>query len=49
MKIYSNALDELDKKNNAKARQLFQQVVDKYPGLRAGAAESREACRKASN
>jgi TolB-like protein len=33
MKLYSNALDELDRKNMPKARQLFQQVVDKYPGF----------------
>lgn len=31
MKTYSNALDEMDRNNPAKARQLFQQVVDKYP------------------
>lgn len=31
LKLYSNALDEMDKKNKAKARQLFEQVVAKYP------------------
>ena len=31
MKIYSNALDEMDKKNNAKAAELFKQVVEKFP------------------
>jgi len=31
MKIYSNALDEMDKKNNAKAAALFKEVVAKFP------------------
>ncbi|HVX39010.1 MAG TPA: CsgG/HfaB family protein [Gemmatimonadaceae bacterium] len=31
MKVYSNALDEMDKKNNAKAVALFKQVTQKYP------------------
>jgi len=31
MKVYSNALDEMDRKNNSKAAQLFQQVVEKFP------------------
>jgi TolA-binding protein len=31
MKIYSSALDEMDKKNNAKAKALFLQVLDKFP------------------
>jgi TolB-like protein len=31
MKLYSSALDELDKKNTAKARDLFKQVWDKFP------------------
>jgi TolB-like protein len=31
MKVYSNALDEMDKKNNAKAAELFKQVVAKFP------------------
>lgn len=31
LKLYSNGLDEMDKKNRAKARQLFEQVVAKYP------------------
>jgi TolA-binding protein len=31
LKIYSNALDEADKKNNTKAIELFKQVVDRYP------------------
>jgi TolB-like protein len=30
MKVYSNALDEMDKKNHAKATELFKQVVAKY-------------------
>jgi outer membrane protein assembly factor BamD (BamD/ComL family) len=33
MKIYSNALDEMDKKNNAKAAELFKEVVAKFPGF----------------
>jgi TolB-like protein len=31
MKIYSNALDEMDKKNNAKAAELFKEVIAKFP------------------
>lgn len=31
MKVYSNALDEMDKKNNTKAVALFKQVKAKYP------------------
>jgi TolB-like protein len=31
MKVYSNALDEMDKKNNTKAIALFRQVHDKFP------------------
>jgi TolB-like protein len=31
MKVYSNALDEMDKKNNAKAAELFKKVVEKFP------------------
>jgi TolB-like protein len=31
MKLYSNALDEMDKKNNIKAAALFRQVIDKFP------------------
>jgi TolB-like protein len=31
LKVYSNALDEMDKKNSAKAKQLFNQVLAKYP------------------
>jgi TolB-like protein len=31
MKIYSNALDEMDKKNNTKAIALLKQVHDKFP------------------
>ena len=30
-RVYSNALDEMDKKNSAKAAELFRQVVAKYP------------------
>ena len=30
-RVYSNALDEMDKKNPAKAAQLFKQVIAKYP------------------
>jgi TolB-like protein len=33
MKIYSNALDEVDKKNNPKAIALFKQVLAKYDGF----------------
>lgn len=33
MKLYSNALDEMDRKNATKAEQLFQQVLDKYPSF----------------
>jgi TolB-like protein len=33
MKIYSDALDEVDKKNNAKAITLFKQVLTKYQGF----------------
>ncbi len=32
-RIYSSALDEMDKKNPAKAAELFRQVVAKYPGF----------------
>jgi outer membrane protein assembly factor BamD (BamD/ComL family) len=31
MKIYSNALDEMDKRNSAKAATLFKQVLAKVP------------------
>ena len=31
MKLYSTALDEMDKKNNARAAELFKQVVAKFP------------------
>jgi TolB-like protein len=31
MKVYSNALDEMDKKNTAQAKKLFKQVLDKFP------------------
>jgi TolB-like protein len=31
MKTYSSALDEMDKKNNAKAKQLLTQIATKYP------------------
>ncbi len=31
MKVYSNAIDEMDKKNTAKAVALFKQVTAKYP------------------
>jgi curli biogenesis system outer membrane secretion channel CsgG len=33
MKIYSNALDEIDRKNNVKAETLLKQVVAKYPAF----------------
>jgi TolB-like protein len=33
MLVYSRALDAKDKKDNAKAKALFQQVVDKYPSF----------------
>ena len=36
LKIYSNALDEMDKKNNAQAIKLLKEVTSKFPGLRAG-------------
>jgi TolA-binding protein len=32
MKLYSAALDEMDKKNNAKAKDLLQQVLKRYDG-----------------
>ena len=32
LKLYSSALDEIDKKNNAKAKDLLQQVLKKYDG-----------------
>lgn len=32
LKVYSAALDEIDKKNKAKAKQLLQQVLAKYDG-----------------
>jgi TolA-binding protein len=32
LKLYSAALDEIDKKNNAKAKNLLQQVLNKYDG-----------------
>ena len=32
-RIYSNALDEMDKRNPAKAAELFRQVVAKYPNF----------------
>jgi len=32
MKLYSSALDEIDKKNKAKAKDLLQQVLKKYDG-----------------
>jgi TolB-like protein len=31
LKLYSSALDEMDKKNKAKAKQLLEQVVAKFP------------------
>ena len=33
MKLYSNALDEVDKKNKTKAIELFKQVLAKYEGF----------------
>ncbi|MGH7615709.1 MAG: CsgG/HfaB family protein [Gemmatimonadaceae bacterium] len=33
MKIYSNGLDEMDKKNNAAAKKDFQTVLEKFPGF----------------
>jgi len=33
LKIYSNALDEMDKKNNAKAKELLTQVLKAFPGF----------------
>jgi TolB-like protein len=33
MKVYSNALDEVDKRNNPKAIELFKQVLAKYQGF----------------
>jgi TolB-like protein len=33
LKIYSNALDEMDKKNNAKAKELLGQVLKAFPGF----------------
>ncbi len=32
-RVYSSALDEMDKKNPAKAAELFRQVVSKYPNF----------------
>lgn len=32
LKLYSTALDEMDKKNNAKARELLKQVLARYDG-----------------
>ena len=32
LKLYSSALDEIDRKNNAKAKDLLQQVLKKYDG-----------------
>ena len=32
MKLYSSALDEIDKKNKPKAKELLQQVLKKYDG-----------------
>ena len=49
MKIYSNALDELDRKNTVKARQLFQQVADKYPDFEPAQRNLRNLQAKASN
>jgi Predicted integral membrane protein len=48
MKLYSNALDELDRNNTTKARQLFQQVLDKYPGFEPAQRNLQELSR-ASN
>lgn len=33
LKVYSNALDEVDRKNKAKAADLFNQVLAKYPAF----------------
>lgn len=49
MKIYSNALDELDRKYTVKARQLFQQVADKYPDFEPAQHNLRNLQAKASN
>ena len=49
MKIYSNALDELDRKNTVKARQLFQQVAEKYPDFEPAQRNLRNLQTKASN
>jgi TolB-like protein len=32
-RVYSNALDEMDKRNSARAAELFRQVVAKYPNF----------------
>src|SRR6185436_9805632 len=34
LKIYSAALDEMDKKNNAEAIKLFKQVLKDFPGFK---------------
>jgi len=49
MKVYSSALDELDRKNTAKARQLFQQVVEKYPGFEPAQRNLDKLTSKAGN
>ena len=49
MKLYSNALDEMDKNNTTKARQLFQQVADKYPDFEPAQRNLRSLQGKASN
>jgi TolB-like protein len=37
MKVYSSALDEMDRKNNAAAAKLFKQVADKFPDFEPAA------------
>lgn len=49
MKIYSNALDELDAKNTTKARELLQQVLAKAPDFEPAKSNLQKLQSKAGN
>jgi len=49
MKIYSNALDEMDKKNSAKATELLKQVLAKFPDFEPAQRNLDKLSKKRSN
>jgi TolB-like protein len=49
MKVYSNALDEMDKNNQSKAAELFKQVVAKFPDFEPAQRNLQKVSSKASH